>query len=101
MDLDRLLLLVAFRHRIAEPDFASGFSRTQTIIGRNLDQAAFRNAVERAMADDLIYEPVRIPPCALQCQWCLEVTPAGAATVQAMADEQQADIATLIARFAA
>ena len=34
-------------------------------------------AVQSAVAAGLLYEPVRLPPGALQCHWHLELTPAG------------------------
>jgi hypothetical protein len=84
VDLDGLLLSVAFRHRITEPDFASGLDRFRVVVGCQVDEEEFRAAIGKALKTGLIHDPVRIPPGALQCEWCLEVTPEGAARVRAL-----------------
>lgn len=84
MTLDDLLLLIAFRHLITEPDFASGLERFREITGRPIGEEEFRAAIAKALALGLIYEPVRIPPGTLQCEWCLEVTPEGAAAARSL-----------------
>jgi hypothetical protein len=96
MDLDTLLLLIAFRHRIKESDFAAGFSRFKDIVGRIIDEGDFQAALNRAVTAGRIYDPVRLPAGALQCHWCLEVTPDGAAAVRALMDERALSVSELI-----
>ncbi len=83
-ELDRLILRTAFRHRFKEPDLAAGQARFEAIVGETFDAAAFAQAVGRLLAAGLVYDPVRLPAGALQCHWCLEVTPEGFAAVKAM-----------------
>ena len=77
MDLSALLLLVAFRHNIQEPDSESGLLRIATISGRNIDPNAFHAALAEALTAAYIRDPVQLRPCALQCHWHLELTPRG------------------------
>ena len=84
MDVDALLLLVAFRHRITEADIGAGLERVEAIIGRTLDEDAARDALSRAVARGDLRDPVRLPPGALQCHWQLELTPQGVETVRAL-----------------
>jgi hypothetical protein len=84
VDLYDLLLLGAFRRRISEPDFAAGLDRFRAIVGRPIDEDDFRAAIARALKLGHIYDPVRIPAGALQCHWCLEVTPKGSEAAQAL-----------------
>ena len=76
-DLRDLLLLTAFRHRIKESDAEEGRLRIVELTGREIDADAFRTAVRELVADGLIYDPVTLPPGALQCHWRLELTPEG------------------------
>jgi hypothetical protein len=77
IDLSGLLLLVAFRYRLEEPDYESGLLRLATILGRELDPTSFHAVVADALANGYIRDPVRLPPGALQCHWNLELTPSG------------------------
>ena len=53
-------------------------------LGRDLPRATIAAAVQDIVADRLAYDPVRLPPGALQCHWHLELTPRGReATLQA------------------
>jgi len=88
MDLDALLLLVAFRHRIREAELGAGLARFEAIVGRAVDEGAFRDVLARAVARGDLYDPVRLPPGALQCHWHLELTPRGVETAQALLSEQ-------------
>ena len=71
------LLLIAFRHKIEEPDFDSGLSRVATIIGHELDSIEFHASLCEALTSGYIRDPVELLPGALQCHWHLELTPAG------------------------
>jgi hypothetical protein len=84
MKLDGLILRTAFRHRVKEPDLAAGQARFEAIVGETFDAAEFAQAVGRLLTAGLIHDPVRLPAGALQCHWCLEVTPEGFAAVKAM-----------------
>jgi hypothetical protein len=66
MDLDDLLLLVAFRRRIREADSAAGQARVEAIVGREIDPATFTEAVRRLVTSDLIHDPVFLSAGALQ-----------------------------------
>ena len=84
MDLDKLLLLIAFRHQCREADSNAGQARAEAIAGRQFDAAEFAAAVRRLTTAGLIHDPVFLPAGALQCHWRLEPTPEGVAAVQAM-----------------
>lgn len=72
-----LLLLVAFRHRIDEPDFDSGRLRVATIVQHDLDATEFNASISEALACGYIRDPVELSPGALQCHWHLELTSVG------------------------
>jgi hypothetical protein len=101
MDLDGLLLLVAFRSQIREADSAAGQSRVEATVGRPIESATFAAAVRRLVTGDLIHDPVFLPAGALQCQWRLEPTPAGVAAVQALVAERSMSADALIASYGA
>lgn len=101
MDLDDLLLLIAFRRQIRGADGAAGQARVEAIVGRDIDPATFAAAVRRLVAGDLIHDPVFLPAGALQCHWRLEPTPAGVAAVQAIVQDRSTSADELIAGFAA
>jgi hypothetical protein len=71
MNLSAVLLLVAFRHKIEEPDLDNGLLRVATIAGRDVNPSTFHAVLADALADGYIYDP------ALQCHWRLELTPHG------------------------
>jgi hypothetical protein len=78
------LLLVAFRHRIEEPDLDSSLSRVASIAGQGVDPNAVHAAVGAALTDRYIRDPVQLGPGALQCHWHLELTPQGVEQVLAL-----------------
>ena len=84
MNLVDTLLVVGFRHRIREPDIYIGLARFQEILGDQVDEGAFRDAVSEAISGGQIYDPVRLPPGALQCHWHLELTPKGVDQARAL-----------------
>ena len=79
-----LLLLIAFRHSITEPNVEAGFARISAIAGGKLDANVFHDALAGCLRDGLIREPVRLPEGSLQCHWQLELTPKGVDAVRAM-----------------
>ena len=83
MDLRDLLLTVAFRHIVSEPDIESGFERFAALAGATVPINAFCDAVAACLRDGLIREPIRLPEGALQCHWHLELTPKGVAEARA------------------
>lgn len=84
MELMTLLLLVAFRNRILEPDLDGGRLRCAGIIGKNVEPDDFRVALAQALVAGYVRDPVRLPEGALQCHWHLELTPEGVARVRAV-----------------
>jgi hypothetical protein len=88
MDLDALLLLIAFRRQIREPEAAAGHARVEAVVGRPIDAADFAAAIRRLVLEGLIHDPVFLPAGALQCHWRLEPTPEGVAAVQALVQER-------------
>ena len=79
-----LLLLIAFRHSITEPNVEAGFERLNAIAAGKLESHAFHDALAACLRDGLIREPVRLPENSLQCYWQLELTPKGVEAVRAM-----------------
>jgi hypothetical protein len=77
MDTRSLLLTTALRHRINEPNIEAGFARFRLLAQRDLDYAAFCDAVAYCLRRRLIREPIRLPEGALQCHWHLELTAEG------------------------
>ena len=78
----RALLAVAFRHVIDEPNIEAGYQRFRALAADPPDEDAFRAAVQEALGQGLIHEPVRLPEGALQCHWHLELTPRGVAAAR-------------------
>ena len=78
------LVRTAFRHRIVEPNFESGFARFSTLTEGALTAAEFQAAVVYCLARRLIRDPVRLVEGALQCHWHLELTPAGVDAARAL-----------------
>jgi hypothetical protein len=99
MALETLLLLIAFRRQPREADAAAGHARVEAIAGRPIDAADFAAAVRRLAHEDLIHDPVFLPPGALQCRWRLEPTPEGVAAVQALVNARGRSADALIAAF--
>ncbi|HEY3846993.1 MAG TPA: hypothetical protein VGL95_07760 [Acetobacteraceae bacterium] len=46
-------------------------------LGGEMSRATVVAAVQEVVASGLPYEPVRLPPGALQCHWHLELSPRG------------------------
>jgi hypothetical protein len=89
MDTKSLLLITAFRNVINEPNVEGAHARFEAIAGGAVEYEAFREAVDAALRELLIHEPVRLPEGALQCHWHLELTPKGAAAARALLDHSQ------------
>jgi hypothetical protein len=83
MDAKSLLLTTAFHHVIHEPNIEAAHTRFQAIAGEPLEYDAFRSAVDAALREHLIREPIRLPEGALQCHWHLELTPKGVEVARA------------------
>jgi hypothetical protein len=77
VDLDAALLAIAFRHRVRAANADEGRQHIEALLGRELDSAAFAEAVARCLAARLIHDPVRLSAGDLQCHWDLELTVAG------------------------
>jgi hypothetical protein len=86
MDATALLLTVTFRHSINEPNIEAGYARFSTLVGQIVGYELFCDVVAECLRRDLIREPIRLPPGALQCHWHLELTPKGVATVKSEQD---------------
>ncbi len=82
--LTAALLQFAFRQRVVAPDAETGIALLASAAGREDSAEAWRSAVAAAVADGLLYDPVRLPPGALQCHWHLELTPKGVAAVRGL-----------------
>src|SRR6202000_754829 len=67
MDLDDLLLLIAFRRQPREANADAGHARIETIVGRPIDAADFAAAMRRLLDGGLVHDPVFLPAGALQC----------------------------------
>jgi len=83
-----LLLLIAFRHSVTQPNVEAGFERIQAIAGGGLDSAVFHDALAFCLRDRLLHEPVRLPEGSLQCHWHLELTPKGVEAVRALLSQR-------------
>lgn len=73
---DAVLRIVLDRPIIADT-LEDGLDILTRRLGGSMSRAAIATAVQQAVADGLAYEPVRLPPGALQCHWHLELTPRG------------------------
>src|ERR1700688_3659124 len=80
MELETILLLVAFRNRIREPDLDGGLSRFSEIVGRSIDPDDF--CVALALVAGHVHDPVQLQAGALQCHWRLDLTSDGGIKVQ-------------------
>ena len=72
-----VVLEVAFRHVINEPNIEAGYERFRALSADALDEDRFRTGIAECLRRGLIREPIRLPEGALQCHWHLELTPAG------------------------
>ena len=88
MDAKSLLLRVALRHVISEPNIETGFGRFQALVRRAVDYRSFCDLVAECLREGLIYEPVRLPEGALQCHWRLELTPNGVEVARRLLDSR-------------
>jgi hypothetical protein len=86
MDTKSLLLITVFRNVINESNVEDAHARFEAIAGGSVEYGAFREAVDAALREHLIHEPVRLPEGALQCHWHLELTPKGAEAARALLD---------------
>jgi hypothetical protein len=91
MDVQDLLLITAFRHRIDEPNVDEAFAQFAALIGEPVAYQAFCDAVANNLRDGLIREPIRLPEGALQCHWHLQLTPAGVAAARRLLSDQPPD----------
>ena len=89
MDTKSLLLNTAFRHVIHEPNIEAAHARFQAVAGEPVEYGAFCDAVDAALHERLIQEPIRLPEGALQCHWHLELTPKGAQMARALLDHSK------------
>lgn len=99
MDLDELLLLIAFRRQPREENADAGHARVEAIVGRPIDAADFAAAIRRLLDGGLIYDPVILAAGALQCHWRLEPTPDGFAAVEARMQKSGISADALIAEL--
>src|SRR5882757_9473953 len=84
MDARDLLLTVAFRHRINEPNIEAGYERFRALARQPISYEAFAEAVAACLREGLVHEPIRLPEGALQCHWHLELTPDGVEQARAV-----------------
>jgi hypothetical protein len=89
MDVRNLLLMIAFRHRLNEPNVEGGFEQFVALTGQSVTYDAFCNAVASCLRDRLIREPIRLPEGALQCHWHLELTPRGVDVARRLTDSNR------------
>jgi hypothetical protein len=99
MELGELLLLIAFRHQIKEPDAGAGHARVEAVAGHPIDAADFAAAIRRLVYDDMIHDPVFLPAGALQCHWRLDPTPEGVAAVQVLMRDRRKSADELVAEL--
>lgn len=78
-----LLLTIAFRHVISEPNLEAGYDRFRALCPEAPSLEAFAEAVAACVREGLIREPIRLPEGALQCHWYLELTPEGVRAARA------------------
>jgi len=74
------LLRTVLGRPIAADTMEEGLDLLIQRLGDRTSRAAAAAAVQNVVADGLAYEPVRLPPGALQCHWHLKLTPRGQET---------------------
>ena len=84
MDARSLLLAVAFRKVINEPNIEFAYERFAALTNGSITYESFCDAVAACLRDRLIREPIHLPEGALQCHWHLELTPEGAAVARSL-----------------
>ncbi len=99
MGLETLVLLVAFRNRILEPDLESGLTRFAALVGQKIDAGDFQIALNHGLAAGYIHDPVRLSKGALQCHWHLGLTTQGVTKVRALQQDQGRSADELIASY--
>jgi len=86
------LLRTVFERPIVAETMEEGLDILIQRLGGNLSRATAAAAVQQAVADGLAYEPIRLPPGALQCHWHLELTSRGQeAALQARGPTSETD----------
>jgi hypothetical protein len=78
---DALLRLVLARPIVVDT-MEEGLDVLTQRLGSEVSRAAMAAAVQDVVASGFAYEPVRLPPGALQCHWHLELTPLGQKAAQ-------------------
>jgi hypothetical protein len=73
---DALLRVVLARPIIADT-MEDGLDVLIKRLGGGISRATVVAVVQEVVASGLAYEPVRLPPGALQCHWHLELSPRG------------------------
>jgi len=73
---DVLLRIVGDRPVVADT-MEDGLDVLLQRLGGGISRASVAAAVQDIVQDGLAYEPVRLPPGALQCHWHLELAPRG------------------------
>lgn len=73
---DALLRAVLARPIIADT-MEDGLDVLIERLGGEMSRAIVAATVQEVVASGLAYEPVRLPPGALQCHWHLELSPRG------------------------
>ena len=71
------LLRIVLDRPIAADTMEEGLDILARRLGGAISRATIAAAVQALVTDGLAYEPVRLPPGALQCHWQLELTPRG------------------------
>ncbi len=88
MQMKPLLLTIALRHRIIEPNIEAGFEQFRKIALQDVDYGAFCDAIGACLREHLSHEPIRLPEGALQCHGHLELTPEGVAAARRYQEEE-------------
>ena len=81
-DLRDALLRLVFQRPIIADTMEEGLDLLIRRLNRDMPRAEIAAAVQDAVTSGLAYEPVRLPPGALQCHWHLELTPGGQAAAE-------------------
>ena len=90
------LMLIAFRHPLTAANAEEGIERLRSLLGEKFDQEALHSAIAGCLRRGEIWDPVRLPPGALQCHWHLELTPKGVETVRHLLTERTASAEDLL-----
>ena len=93
-DLAAFVLQAAFGNQVVADGAEAGVARLAAVSNVGASAASWHEAVAQAAADGLIYDPVRLLPGALKCDWRLELTPAGHAALMRLRFAARADRTT-------